>query len=195
MAANPSGKLAKVADKAGDLVGGLRGRRGDDRSGEAVTARQTVTFGRGRERLAELFQDPIALSRIAGEVASVEQRGATHWVWSFKRPGGDRLIIESELAVLSTGLLWTAVADEGQPSHSAKLDFVPAPNELGTEVTLQIEAHPGPALPEGLTQLALGGALLKALHRAKALVETGEIPTLSHNPAARNGGSDHDDES
>jgi hypothetical protein len=57
------------------------------------------------------------------------------------------------------------------------LDFSEAPRGQGTEVTLRVKS-PAPAL--------LSGALaFKALYRARALLQTGEIPTLRKNPSAR----------
>ncbi|MEI4535529.1 hypothetical protein WAE93_30445 [Pseudomonas aeruginosa] len=52
-----------------------------------------------------------------------------------------------------------------------------APRELGTEVTLCVQA-PAPALLSG-------AAAFKVLYRLRALMQTGEVPTIQSNPSAR----------
>ncbi|WP_280506943.1 hypothetical protein [Nocardia farcinica] len=59
------------------------------------------------------------------------------------------------------------------------IEFAEAPADLGTEVTLRVTA-PVPGL---LT----GAVAFKVLYRARALLQTGELPTLAHNPSARAG--------
>lgn len=76
----------------------------------------------------------------------------------------------------------------------AEVRFRPAPNDLGTEVTLSLRLDPPSGPAHALAPIAGGaaGTLLatKALHRFKSLAETGEIPTLTRQPAARHGGRD-----
>lgn len=50
---------------------------------------------------------------------------------------------------------------------------------LGTEVTLTLQL-PAP-------NVVLRGAAFKVLYRARALLQTGELPTLTPTPAARPG--------
>jgi hypothetical protein len=77
-------------------------------------------------------------------------------------------------------------------AHAADLEGVgtfrahPAPRDLGSEVSLTIETADGGALPAGVTS----ASVFEALHRFKALVEAGEIPTLDRNPHARHSGPD-----
>src|SRR4051812_44971239 len=62
----------------------------------------------------------------------------------------------------------------------------PAPGSLGSEVTRGVEAVDGAKLPGAAT----GATLFEAQHRLKALIETGEIPSLDDNPHARHSGPD-----
>jgi uncharacterized membrane protein len=62
------------------------------------------------------------------------------------------------------------------------LSFAPAPGDLGTVATLRLEA----AVPGKAGRLQAG----QVLRRFKSLAETGEIPTLEHNPSARPGAGD-----
>ena len=57
------------------------------------------------------------------------------------------------------------------------LEFRDAPQHRGTEVIGRINA----AAPGALT----GPLLFKALYRARALLMTGELPTIKYNPSAR----------
>jgi hypothetical protein len=77
-------------------------------------------------------------------------------------------------------------------AHVAELEGVgtlrahPAPASSSSEVSLTIESADGADLPD----VATSAAVFEALHRFKALVETGEIPTLDRNPHARHSGPD-----
>jgi hypothetical protein len=63
----------------------------------------------------------------------------------------------------------------------ASASFSPAPGDWGTVATLTVRGGNGMA-----SRLKLG----RALRRFKSLAETGEIPTLEHNPSARPGPGD-----
>jgi hypothetical protein len=74
-------------------------------------------------------------------------------------------------------LRFVDAGQNGTFSNEIILDFSEAPRGQGTEVTLRLKT-PAPAL--------LSGALaFKALYRARALLQTGEMPTLKINPSAR----------
>ena len=62
----------------------------------------------------------------------------------------------------------------------------PAEPWPGSEVSLTMQSADGGALPEVVTS----ASVFEALHRFKALIETGEIPTLDRNPHARHSGPD-----
>jgi uncharacterized membrane protein len=76
-----------------------------------------------------------------------------------------------------------------QIPNTGEIQFRPQPNGMGTEVNLHMRFEP----PLG----AVGKALMRAFHpfpravagktlrRFKSLIETGEIPTLEHNPSGR----------
>ena len=123
--------------------------------------------------------DPAVLSRLLGDLGSVEEVS-----------DGD-----------GDGYRWTLSAGEGHPGlqwraelgrrdgglrHEGDLDGAvrsldvatsPAPRDLGVEVRLRVD------LP--LPRLAAGAAAFTLLYRLRALLQTGEIPTLRPQPAAR----------
>ncbi|BBX67348.1 SRPBCC family protein [Mycolicibacterium psychrotolerans] len=151
--------VAKAAEKVTDHAG-------------ADSPVQAVTIGRPRPEVVALFTDPDRLSRVFGDVAAVESIGPDRQRWTF---GSDTA--------------WECVVGVDDDSHvrfvdarpdgttSVALTFRDAPSDRGTEVIARLST-PGPG--------ALTGALaFKVLYRARALLMTGEIPTIVRNPSAR----------
>lgn len=191
------GLARAAATRAGSLVGVTpRARRGESRPGDGyVSARQAITIGRTQEELTAFFRDPAALSQILGRFGRVEETAKGDYVWHLRVPGEDDLQVQADLDTEVAAMLWaeTGVDEKARPQR-VLIEFTQAPKDFGVEVHLGVSIRPPASLPTPLERLALGGALTKVLYRAKALIETGEIPTLAHNPAARNGGSDHDED-
>lgn len=61
--------------------------------------------------------------------------------------------------------------------NQIEVKYRPAPHELGTEVALSVKTA-APALLSG-------AAAYKVLYRLRALMQTGEVPTIQSNPSAR----------
>lgn len=130
---------------------------------------QTVTIACPVERVEQFWRDPDQLSVVLGDIAEIEADGRDRYRWTMSteppvewkstqvaEPGGVRFVGRgNEIAVR----------------------YRPAPHELGTEVTLRIKA-PVPALLSG-------AAAFKILYRLRALMQTGEVPTIRSNPSAR----------
>ncbi|KGI66193.1 hypothetical protein MJO55_00250 [Mycolicibacterium rufum] len=135
---------------------------------------QAITIGRPRQEVVDLFTDPARLSVVFGDVADVESIGSDRLRFTF---GSD------------PGAAWDCVVTVDDGSHLRFVDVHPdgeaeialtfrdAPAGLGTEVIARLST-PGPG--------ALTGALaFKVLYRARALLMTGEVPTIARNPSAR----------
>jgi uncharacterized membrane protein len=140
----------------------------------------TVTISRPRDEVAQLWRDESKLAQVLGEVASVTQPKPNRFRWTVHVPGGNDVVWETQLIESGDGLRFTGLrngAAETAPEVSVALRQ--APNDLGTEVTLILQL-PVPAI-------LLRGAAFKVLYRARALLQTGEIPTLTPTPAARPG--------
>lgn len=134
---------------------------GDHAAGDA-DARRVLTIGCDADTLRDLWGDPVRLARVLAEPYTGDPS-----TWTV-----------DEVAVVDGVVRFRARSGQEQPlTASGEVTFRPAPQDLGSEVTLELELD-GP-------DLAAGAAAHKALRRAKALAETGEVPTLAHNPSAR----------
>lgn len=164
----------------------------------ATTIQRSITIGRPADELYHLWRDPSTAGRILGHFAEVTPAGDERTHWSIGGPMGHTLEWDSQLVEDRPGelLRWESLAGAPMPIEIS-VQFRPAPLDWGTELTLQFHIDPATTATGTLVRAAanlltrLEQALLaKALHRFKALAETGEIPTLERQPAAREGGRD-----
>lgn len=165
-------------------------QHGAGESESALEVAGSITIGKPAQELYRLWRDPQSLSQIMGELAEVTQVSddRQHWVLQGpfkKRIEWDTQVMEDQPAML---LHWKSL-DRAPLPNEGWLSFRPAPGDWGTEVTLRFRFDPpggvlGNRIARPLTSVT---RLLaeKALRRYKSLAETGEIPTLKHNPAAR----------
>ncbi|MEJ5947030.1 hypothetical protein WDZ17_17195 [Pseudokineococcus basanitobsidens] len=163
-----------VAEKAAAAVGH-----------RSPPVQQTLTVGRPPEEVAALWRDPAAVRQVLGDVGTVVvDRGAgahgDRWTWRLVRPGSDEPV-QWRTALADGGvprtLRW-ADPDEGS-ERPAELVVVlrDAPQGLGTEQVVRLDL-PVPGLAAGAAALMLG-------YRARALLLTGEVPTMTPQPAGR----------
>ncbi|BBY06732.1 SRPBCC domain-containing protein [Mycobacterium noviomagense] len=132
---------------------------------------QSLTISCPRDAVQRFFRDPEQLSQVLDGVADVVKAGAD-----------DRLRVVIRKGPLD-GISWECLmvaeerrlrfVDSGRHDGIASeivLDFREAQGGRGTEVTLRVKS-PAPGL--------LSGAMAyKLLYRARALLQTGEIPTI-----------------
>lgn len=142
----------------------------DAQSGPATA--QTVTVAVPVQRVQQFWTDPDQLSVVLGEIADVEHTDDDRYRWRLQQ--GPDAGWESTLTVESGRIRYVGTSD----GNEIVVSYQAAPRDLGTEVTLRVKS-PVPAL---LT----GGAIYKILYRTRALLQTGEVPTLRSNPSARN---------
>ena len=135
-----------------------------------------ITIARPRREVIDLFQDADRLSVAFGDAAEVQQTGPDRLRWTFVIDGNDGPAWDCLVSVEDDARLRFVDVDPGK-SAEIVLDFRDAPQDRGTEVIAQVSS-PAPG--------ALTGALaFKALYRARALLLTGEVPTIKYNPSAR----------
>lgn len=158
-----------VLETAKDHVLGLAGKLVD--STPRTAPRQTVTVACSAADAEDLFRDPDRLSVILGDVGEVRGTGGEHYRWTL-RAGDTEVQFDSRLVAEDGGLVFTDDA-----GHQIAVRHRPAPNGLGTEITLDADL-PAPGL-------LVGAAAFTVLYRARALLQTGEVPTIARNPSGR----------
>jgi hypothetical protein len=149
--------LAQKAVQAGSgLVERLTGE------GSEPDARRSLTVGRSEDELRALWSDPARLGRVLAEPYTGHPS-----TWTAE-------VLESTDGTIR----FRGRSGQAEPlTATGAVSFSAAPQDLGTVVALELRLE-GP-------DLAAGATAAKALRRAKALAETGEIPTLEHNSSGR----------
>lgn len=178
---------------------GLRGTRSASRLIEAGCStvskqriRQSVTIGRPVSELFSLWRNPDTLEKVRLPFEQLTVLGSDHVRWSMKLPAGN-LEIEALLVEERPNELvhWRSTSS-GFLQVDERMRFKPAPQDLGTEASLEYELDfsrmPGGELLRSLSSFfhrAPQSAVKKVLENFKSLAETGEVPTLMRNPSGR----------
>ncbi|GCE25092.1 hypothetical protein KDA_05760 [Dictyobacter alpinus] len=159
-------------------------------SNSGVRVEGSITVGKTAQELYHFWSEPRYLAQIMGEFADVTQVDDNRMHWALRFPldqhiEWDTQIIEDRPNEL---IRWKSL-EGAQIANEGSVRFQRAPKDWGTEVTLSFCFDaPGGALGNWASKkLDIVPRMLaeKLLRRFKSLVETGEIPTLEHNPAAR----------
>lgn len=151
---------------------------------------RSITIEKSADELYRFWRAPQNLSQIMGDLGEVTEmgNGLTHWVvqgpWN-RRIEWDTQFVEERPGEL---LRWKSVDGSPYPNEGS-VQFRSAPRDWGTEVTLHFRFDaPGGTLSNNVVNSVIIIPRLlveKALRRFKSLAESGEYPTLKHNPAAR----------
>ncbi len=168
--------LAKAATAVGRAAQGLAalvGHRPDP-------VQQTLTIAAPPAEVAAACRDAASLSQALGDAGSVEAGAGPAYRWSLGADGGEAVVWQT--ALTETGgpplvLRWAAPG--GDDGYVLSVTLREAPAGLGTEATARA------VLP--VPGLAAGAALYTLLYRLRALVQTGEVPTITPQPAGRPG--------
>ena len=168
-----------------------RGKPGRASSGEPEVER-SITIGKPAEELYQRWRDPATVPRVAAFFATVSPASDGNRArWRVEGLLGRSHEGEVEIVDDRPGehIGWRSLPGSDVPNEGS-IHFRPAQGGRGTVATLRVRFDPpGGALGEAGMKLL--GALVpatvadKVLHRFKSLVETGEIPTTEHQPAAR----------
>jgi uncharacterized membrane protein len=154
-------------------------------------ATQTLTIAASTEELFRFYREPANFQRVLRNLAEIQPQGAGGAHWTVPGPDGHALEWDARLSEERPDelLRWAPAPGSGTAAE-LEVRLRPAPVAQGTAVTMRLEVEP----PNGASAPAVGavaGALvIKALYRTKALIETGEVPTLEKNPSARPGEGD-----
>ncbi|GGL17302.1 hypothetical protein [Nocardia jinanensis] len=160
-------------DKVKQELVTLAGKAAGSVSGGSTS--QTLTMRCPRAAAAQFWRDAENLSRVFSGIAEVRSTAPDRYEWAVRRDGHELINWESVLVAEEDGLRFVDATDTDLVQ--VELGFADAPHELGTEVRMSAQAP----LPEQLS----GMAIFTVLYRARALLQTGEVPTLEQNPSAR----------
>lgn len=163
-------------DDTKHLIGDLVGRVIE--SASSYSSSQTVTIARPRAEVEQFWRDPANLSAVLGDVAEVASPAPSIYEWTLHAGADGRTTWKTTLREEEGHFRF--VGADGQDTGrnlEIELSFREAPRDLGTEVTMRAKTP----LPDLLT----GAGMFTALYRARAQLQTGEMPTLAHNPSAR----------
>ena len=164
-----------------------------DRPDLSAVGEGYITINRSAEDLMARWTEPETFAAVMGGFADVKPSGDGVMQWTVHTP-------------LHTDLTWTSRMTQGASdgSQTVRWESLPggdvpnrgtvqfkggAPGSRGTEVALRFEFDPPGGVVGDAAAKYLGfvpGVLASGvLRRFKALIETGEIPTLSQNVSAR----------
>ncbi len=186
-----SRRAAVVSASAASVIAAAlayRQLRGGRRARGAALER-TVTIGKPRADVYRRWRDresqPVVWAHFA-EITDATDHAAH---WRVNVPLGRTLEWDTRVVEDRDGELIRWESTSGELRNDGTVEFRDAPGELGTEVTLRVRFDP-PAGPLGDAAARLLDdppklVLAKALRRFKSLVESGEIPSIDHNPSAR----------
>jgi uncharacterized membrane protein len=141
-------------------------------------AEELYTFWRRLENLAKVVKHPIKITALSDT--------ESHWVVT--GPAGSRVEWDAVITEdrRNEFLAWESRAG-ADVSNRGSVRFTPAPGDEGTEVAVELEYQPPGgklgALIAKLTGKAADQQVGDALRRMKALLETGEMPTIEGQPA------------
>ena len=190
-------------DTAGDQPPKTDGKRAPDaplpraskprQSDDPTEVSSFITINAPAQKLYDLWLEPQTMNQILGHVAHIETQndGAMHWRADL--PLGRNLEWTTQITDKKPGehVAWESASDAPLKS-SGRVTFQAAPGNRGTEVHLHAHFQPplgalGEAAAKFL-EIVPATTASKALRNLKALVETGEIPTLKGNVSARGRG-------
>jgi uncharacterized membrane protein len=182
--------------RAANINTAVTRKSGFDIAADAPEIRRSITISASPGELCSLFRDPAYMARIVSPFAEVTAKGdgVTHWrvrgplgeLWEWDCNEGEEEMDGARK------VSWHSLPGATLPNRG-EVTFRPGPYGTGTEVSMRIQFEPplgriGTALAKGFHRVprSLAG---QTLRRFKSLVETGEVPTLEHNPSGR-GNSD-----
>lgn len=158
----------------------------------ALELQQSITIGKTAEELYQAWREPQVLSQAMAHFAHVQANDGSTIRWQLHTSIGQGFTWETQIMEEQPYeyLSWTSI-NNATWMHEGSISFCDAPGDRGTEVTLRLRFLPpggviGTAAMK-LMQVVPSIVASKALRRFKSFVETGEVPTLEHNPAAYKG--------
>jgi uncharacterized membrane protein len=147
-------------------------------SGTGPAGPVSLTVSADEGVIRAVWRDTTRLSQVLGDIASAEAMSDSKVTFTASTPQGD-ITVNTTVVDDVDGIRFVSSSSSAADTEIIIVRLADAPGDLGTEVTLRL------ALP--LPDFAAETAAFKILYRMRALVQTGEIPTLVPTPAARPG--------
>jgi uncharacterized membrane protein len=151
--------------------------------------RRSVSVNASPEEILRAWCSLEVQQRVLEPVATLVSGSSQMSTWRFDTPARSHEVVWRLVDEPSGHEVRHKIDPIGSLHLSTTLYVARAPADFGTSVSLFVEFHfPGGSVAEtvakmvGMSPHLLAG---KTLHRLKALLETGEIPTLHNNPSAR----------
>jgi uncharacterized membrane protein len=156
----------------------------------ATQVQRSMTINRPSEELHRFWREPQNLRRIMEHFATVTPTGEETAHWEMKLPIGRALQWDTRITHETMG---QAIAWESLPQSTLRIDglleFRPATGGRGTVASLRMRFDPPAGVLGTLAAKAMrvvpSTIAMRALHRFKNLVETGEIATSAEDPSGR----------
>ncbi|MET3928623.1 putative membrane protein [Lysobacter sp. OAE881] len=155
---------------------------------------RSLTIRATPEQLLERWSDPEVQRAVLHDRATLVSGDRQQMVWSVRTHGDRHVDVRSRQVEWNEGRSVRYLSEGDRDLRvESELTVTPGPTDWGTQASLRVGySLPGGVVAETLAKW-LGSApellVSTVLHRFKALLETGEFPTLERNPSAR----DNDD--
>jgi uncharacterized membrane protein len=158
-----------------------------------ATVRRSVSIAAEPARVFTALDDPAILGRLLGTAARLDAVSPNRWDWTMPGPLGSEIALHSVLTDVRPGkrIAWR-VGNGAVMPHEVSLDVMDAPDGGGSVVRAAVALYPSSKLPllgtRTLLEKAADRTLATALYRLRALLETGEMPTVEGQPSGLNEG-------
>jgi len=167
----------------------LRRNAAEEAQGDETLVGKTVTIGKPRQELYEVWKDFTRFPNFMENVLRVERLDDSRSRWLIKGPGGSDVEIVSRVIEDQPGRRIAWESEEGSDvDTTGVIEFEDAPPGRGTYVRFLMSYDPpGGAIGRAIAKLMQRGPTLQArrdLRRFKQLMETGEV-SVNASPSAR----------
>jgi uncharacterized membrane protein len=182
--------LSGTALAAVGTFGAVAGARRRPMFPTTIHVQKTFTIDRPAKELYEYWHNFENLPRFMKHLKSVTVKGGRYSHWVAQGPMGIDVEWDAEVVDERPGeyLVWRSLPGAAI-SNRGSVEFLPAPNGSGTEITVALTYH-NPVGKLGTAFAKMLGRepevqVREDLRRFKALMETGEIPTVVGQPSGR----------
>jgi uncharacterized membrane protein len=153
----------------------------------AIHVERSIIVNRPREEVYRFWRDFSNLPRFMQHLQAVDVRDDKHSHWVTKAPAGSTAEWDAEIIneVPEETIAWQSAGETNVP-NSGSVRFVPAENGGATVVKVTLNYDPPAGKLGDLIARLFGESpdqqVRDDLRRFKALMETGEIPTIEDQP-------------